>query len=143
MSSVTLRDVFVYRLDRILSGHPAGRLLVLGLVAALAVLFSGLLRRLVSDDGMGQSLWWSIIATLDPVKFAEEERSGPILVGVLASMCGLVVIASLIGLINSSIEQRLELLQKGRSPVIANGHILVLNWTQEKVFLLLIDCCFF
>jgi hypothetical protein len=47
------------------------------------------------------SLWWSIIATLDPVKFADENTIGTRLVGVLSSVCGLVVVASLIGLVNS------------------------------------------
>lgn len=135
--SVSWRDLLVYKLDRILSGHPAGRLLVLGVVACVTIVLTSALRFFATGEGVGLALWWAIIATLDPVKFAEEETYSAILVGVLASLCGLVVVASLIGLINSSIEERLELLQKGRSPVIASGHVLILNWTQEKVLAIL------
>ncbi len=136
-SSQTFGDVFVYKLDRVLSGNPAGRLLVLGGVAAIFVCVAAALRFIVSGEPVSSSLWWSIVATLDPVKFAEEETFGAIMVGVFASICGLVVVASLIGLVNSSIEQRLEQLQKGKSQVIADNHVLILNWTPEKVIAIL------
>jgi hypothetical protein len=136
-SSQTYSDVCVYKLDRVLSGNPAGRLLVLGVVSAVFVFVAGLLRFIVTGESVSASLWWSIIATLDPVKFSEEETFGAILVGVFASVCGLVVVASLIGLVNSSIEQRLEQLQKGKSQVIADNHILVLNWVPDKIISIL------
>lgn len=113
------------------------RFLLLGAVALFVIVAVAFLRYFVAgaqfDEAIGQSLWWSLVATLDPVKFAEEETVATRLVGVLSSICGLVVVASLIGIVNNSIEERLEQLRKGRSAVFADGHTVVLNWDVERV----------
>ena len=46
---------------------------------------------------------------------------------------GILVGSSLIGLIASGVDRRVAELRKGRSPVLEQGHTLVLGWS-EKVF---------
>jgi hypothetical protein len=129
----------VYAVDRILSGHPAGRLLVLGGVSFVFMVILAVLRMLVTSDGVLSALYWSVIAFLDPTSFASEETYLRAAVGMIASFLGLAVVASLIGLISSSIEERLEVLQKGKSRVISSNHILILcsTWSENKVMQIL------
>ena len=47
----------------------------------------------------------------------------------LVTVAGIFVFTSLIGLIASSIDQRIAALGKGRSPVLESGHVLVLGWS--------------
>lgn len=74
---------------------------------------------------------------MDPLKFADEATFVTRVVGLLSSLVGLVVVASLIGLVNNSIDQRIEELRKGRSPVIASEHTILLNFDLERVLAIL------
>lgn len=49
------------------------------------------------------------------------------------------MVAVLIGLVNTGIEQRLELLRRGRSRVIASDHTIILGFNVEKVLAILVE----
>jgi hypothetical protein len=135
------RDTILYYVDRLLSGHPAGRLLLLTSLSVVVIVAVAILRFCISvfehNESFHESLWWSLLATLDPVRFADEATAMTRAVGLFSSLLGLVVVASLIGIVNNSIDARIDQLKKGKAPVIASGHTLILNWNRERVLSIL------
>jgi Trk K+ transport system NAD-binding subunit len=90
-------------------------------------------RRFEHNESFQESLWWSLLATLDPVKFADETTPMTRLVGFISSFLGLVIVASLIGLVNNSIDARIDALKKGKSPVVCSDHTLIVNFNKNRV----------
>ena len=135
-AEITLRERVVYHVDKMLSGNDRGRLLFLALVAGSLVVFLGTLRTVVAEVPWAAGVLWADAVTLDP-GFGDEETPALVGVAALTSITGLCVVAVLIGLVNTSIEQRLELLRRGRSRVIAADHTIILGFNAEKVLAIL------
>ena len=134
MPQVSVREYVTYRIDKILSGSDHGRIGFLGVIFLFLVGLLGVLRNLSSPSGERfiSSFVWAAGTTLSP-SFGEEETGALILVAAFTSIVGLCVVAVFIGLVNTSIEQRLELLRRGRSRVVCSGHIIILGFVPEKV----------
>ena len=138
-NGVTFPERIASGFDRILSGAAGGQVLVLGGVTFALLVLLAILKSVLTRVGPLSAMWWSLIAFLDPVSFAAAEDTMSAALGILASMLGLVVVASLIGLVSTSLESRLEALKKGRSRVVCSGHALILssNFSQNKVLQIL------
>jgi voltage-gated potassium channel Kch len=108
--------------------------LALILVVALAVWISGIAP--AADDGSPRDFlrlaWMSLMRTLDPGTMGGDTGSWPFLFSMLAvTLGGIFVISTLIGVLTSGIEQRVDELRKGRSRVIESGHTVILGWSPQ------------
>ena len=106
---------------------------VLVLLVSLVVLFLGGLRH---DDTAGVDLveliWLSILRTLDPGTMGGDTGTLVFVFGMLTvTLGGIVLVATLIGVINTGLEGRLAELRKGRSKVVEEGHVVVLGWSAQ------------
>ncbi len=54
----------------------------------------------------------------------------------IVTLTGVFIISTLIGILTSGIENRIEELRKGRSRVIEEGHTVILGWS-EQVFIII------
>lgn len=137
-------DKLRYHVDRFLSWSPLARFLGLFGLSALLVFLCAVLARLVMPQpedpehrfDLLESLWWAMTRVLDAGTFSGDEGFAVRVVGFLATLSGVAVVALLIGLVSSTVGDKLEDLRKGKSPVIDAGHTLVLGFG-EKVFALL------
>ena len=120
---ITFREHFVSAVDKVLSGNPLNRLLLLAIFALLCVCFAGSVRFLLVGPTIGGSLWFALVSFLDPGFFAEESTFAGSVSGIFSSLLGLFIVACLVGLVASAIEERLNLLSKGRSRVTTSDHI--------------------
>jgi len=104
--------------------------LVIGsIVAAIPALFP-------SDDNkysFGESLWASLMRTLDPGTMGGDQGPGYRAAMLIVTLGGLIVVASLIGIISGAFDAKVEDLRKGRSRVLESEHTVILGWSQ-KVF---------
>jgi hypothetical protein len=146
MGKVT--DRLRYRIDNVIAGGPRGQLLLLGILS-LGVLLVGMLAYFVGlfevpdvegvrrdiDSGFWDTLWWSAKHIVDPATFDLNygARWPVIVISILVSLMGMVIFASFIGLISAAVEEKVGALNKGRSPVIESGHVLILGWS-NRVF---------
>lgn len=140
----SLGDKVRYQVDRFLSWSPMARFLGLFGLSFLLVVLSAVLATLVmpAPQNPGESfdfleaMWWAMTRVADSGTFSGDTGTAVRFVGVLATLAGVGVVALLIGLVSSTIGDKIEDLRRGKSPVIDSGHTLVLGYG-EKVFAIL------
>jgi voltage-gated potassium channel Kch len=137
----TLRERLRYAFDNTLSRGPIGLVAWLALLSAAIILgVSGLLYLAASpadragfDDSYLRLAWNSLLHTLGTGSLGDQ-GSLPYLAAMLAiTLAGIFLLSSLIGLITSAIDERLQRLRKGRSMVVETDHTVILGWS-EHVF---------
>lgn len=140
----SLGDRVRYQIDRFLSWSPLARFIGLFVLSFVLVALCAGLAMLVmpqpEPDGTTfdflEAMWWSMTRVADAGTMGDDVGTGVRFVAVLATICGLGVVALLIGLVSSTIGDKIESLRKGESPVIDEGHTLILGYS-EKVFAML------
>jgi Trk K+ transport system NAD-binding subunit len=133
-----------YQVDRFLSWSPMARFLGLFGLSFLLVFICALLAVLVMpapDEGgeafdLLEAMWWAMTRVADAGTMGDDKGTAVRFVATLATLSGLGVVALLIGLVSSTIGEKIESLRKGHSPVIDTGHTLILGYG-EKVFAIL------
>lgn len=81
-----------------------------------------------------ESVWVNLTHALDPGVLGNHDENWPFRIFMLlTTVLGLVIISTLIGLVSNGILTKLEVLRKGRSFVIEEGHVLILGWS-SKIF---------
>ena len=139
--SVRLR----YAFDNSMAAGPAAMIALLGLASLAVVLVAGIVVLLfgisVGDAGrVGfiEGSWQALMRTLDSGTMGGDTGWPFRIVMLAVTIGGIFVVGGLIGVITTGLESRMEELRKGRSPVLEEGHTLVLGWSQ-KVFTLLAE----
>lgn len=139
MASPTWKDRLRYRFDNFMSRGPAALLGGLGLLS-LAVIFLAALIIWAADirpegatERMGflEAAWESLMRTLDSGTMGGDAGWGFRLVMFLVTLGGIFVLSTLIGVITSGIESKMEQLRKGRSPVVERDHTVILWWSAQ------------
>jgi voltage-gated potassium channel Kch len=125
-----------YRFDNSLARGPlvligwlgvAVILLVLVATTAAAVthvLFGGGRNRGVVED-----LWQGLRRVLDASAFGNDTAWPARLMALFVTLFGIFIGGSLIGLIATALDQRVDQLRKGRSAVLESNHTLILGWS--------------
>lgn len=79
----------------------------------------------------------SLLHTLDPGTIAEDDGRWPFLLTMLlVTFGGLLVVSSLIGVIATGLNRRIDEMRKGRSMVLEEEHTLILGWS-DTIFTVL------
>lgn len=92
-----------------------------------------------NDFGVFESIWVNLTHMLDPGTVGEHEDNWPFQIYMMiVTVLGLVVISTLIGLVSNGILTKIEILRKGRSFVIEEGHVLILGWS-SKIFTIILE----
>jgi Trk K+ transport system NAD-binding subunit len=136
-------DKVRYQVDRFLSWSPLARFVGLFGLSFLLVTACAGLAVLVMPPGEGgarvdflEAMWWAMTRVVDAGAMGSDQGSAVRFVAVLATLSGVGVVALLIGLVSSTVGEKIDDLRKGKSPVIDQGHTLVLGFG-EKVFAIL------
>ncbi len=80
-----------------------------------------------------EGLWLSLMRTLDSGTMGGDAGWGFRIVMLLVTLGGIFIVSTLIGVLSSGIEAKIEEMRKGRSFVIEQDHTLILGWS-SKVF---------
>ena len=136
MYKVSLNDRFRYAFDNTMS---KGTIALIGWLAALSALVVVIIASFVTIVGIApeggdqlslpEAIWLSLMRTLDAGTMGGDAGWGFRLSMLLVTFGGIFVISTLIGVLTSGIEGRLEELRKGRSRVIESGHTVILGWS--------------
>jgi ion channel POLLUX/CASTOR len=133
---VTLGERLRYEFDKSMS---AGPIALIGWLAVISTVLIGLAAAVIAllniaPEG-GQSLdffeamWASLMRTLDAGTMGADTGWGFRLVMLGVTIGGIFVVSTLIGVLSSGIEGKLDQLRKGRSKVLERGHTIILNWS--------------
>lgn len=139
MTPPPLKSRVIYKFDNAMA---RGTLPLLGWLAAwiaafiLVVSVVLMVAEGVSATRLPLLLWDSLIRILDPAGIIEDSRlhegTTVFLAGMfVVSVAGIFVIAVLIGLVTTGMEERLRDLRRGRSRVVESGHVLILGWSRH------------
>ena len=136
-----------YRFDNTIS---RGTLPVIGYLAALTLAFvlgAALILTLTSTDvngphssGFAEEFWQSLLRILDPGTFGGDNGWFLRVVMLTVTLIGISIAAVLIGLIASGIEQRIDELRRGRSPVLETDHTLILGFS-PRIYTIVSELC--
>ncbi len=136
-----------YRFDNTIA---RGTLPVIGYLAVLTiglVLFAAFVLAItgtaINEDkhpGLGEAFWQSLLRILDPGTFSGDNGWFLRVVMLVVTLIGISIAAVLIGLIASGIEQRIEMMRRGRSAVIERDHTLILGFS-PRIFTVVAELC--
>ena len=138
----TTSDKVRYQIDRFLSWSPLARFLGLFALSFVLVTFCAVLAKLVVTPDEGETfdffeaMWFAMTRVADAGTMGGDKGTLTRIVATMATLSGVGVVALLIGLVSSTVGEKIEDLRKGRSPVIDAGHSLILGFN-EKVFAVL------
>ncbi len=133
MSNFTLRQRLRYRFDNALS---RGVWVVLLWLGALAAFFFLVIALVISVTGigpgderttLGEGLWLALTRSLDSGTFSGDEGLRFRLIMLVVTLAGIFLAATIIGLISSGIDSRVESLRRGKSMVIEHGHTVIVG----------------
>lgn len=145
MNKPTFAERFRYWFDNWMSRGTIALMALLGLATVLLVVVVGgiavIALALVPDKynqfgedfGPGDVFWGALMRTLDPGTMGADQGWLFRLLMLIITIGGLIIVASLIGIISGAFDAKVEELRKGRSKVLERDHTLILGWS-AKVF---------
>lgn len=129
-----IRRRVTYRVDNVLSRGIGAPLLVLGGITLVVVLVSAAVLAAfeltfggTEDTRWIEGFWQSVLRLMDPGTMADDVGWWARLIALLVTVVGILIVGTLIGVIASGVEQRVETMRRGRSVVAESGHVLVLG----------------
>lgn len=142
-SKLPLRIRLHYIFDNIMSG---GVIAVIGWLALISFAFIILAASIIAFTGVTQdegrrygfleAAWLSLLRTLDPGTMGGDTGWEFRIIMLLVTLGGIFIVSTLIGILSSGIERKIEELRKGRSFVVEKKHTLILGWS-TKIFSIL------
>lgn len=141
MREITLRQKLRYEFDKTLSRGTPALIAWLAILSMVLVILIAILATLLgvapaADDGTKPGFirlaWMSLMRTLDPGTMGGDEGGWPFLLLMLSvTLGGIFIVSTLIGVLTTGINEKIEQLRKGRSFVIENNHTLILGWSDH------------
>ncbi|PUZ53770.1 hypothetical protein GQ55_5G076700 [Panicum hallii var. hallii] len=128
---VPLKKRIAYKVDVFFSGHPYAKLLALLLATIILIASGGIALYVVSGSGFLEALWLSWTFVADSGNHADQVGLGPRIVSVSISSGGMLVFATMLGLVSDAISEKVDSWRKGKSEVIEINHILILGWSDK------------
>lgn len=127
-----------YWFDNVMSRGTIALMGLLGLATiVLVVVVSTLVwvfRAFPDDAAEGDFidiLWGGLLRTLDPGTMGGDSGWGFRVLMLLITIGGLVIVASLIGIVSGAFDDKVAQLRKGRSRVLEREHTLILGWSPK------------
>ena len=147
MKKISFAQKIRYQFDNLMSKGTFAPILLLFFAAILTILFlafglyiSGTLPEAAGtgmpgidnpdDPSYIEVVWLTVLRTLDGGVISEDPLSVPILIFMLlATIGGIFMVSTFIGIINSGVVRKLSELRKGRSFVVEKNHTVILGWS--------------
>lgn len=145
MSKPTFRQRVRYWFDNTMSKGTKALISWLTIITLVVVVIGSGLAVLASvideksEGGFVANLWTAFIHVIDPGTITGDQAS-PIFIGMMlvTTIGGLVIVSSLVGILTTGLDAKLEDLRKGRSLVVESGHTVVLGWS-DQVFTIITE----
>ena len=142
LDGFSLRQRIRYRVDRLVAKSAVWQVLALAVVAAAlmvlgAVAVSDSTAEHLGSDGDAGPLyrfWWAAIRVIDPGNFADDFTTPLVAAtGMAISLMGILIFSLLIGILSSKLTEKMELMKRGKSPVVERHHTVIIG-TGDKLF---------
>jgi len=141
MKKIPLSARVRYWFDNTMSKGPIALIGWLFLLSVVIIVAIALVVQVTQIAPLGESgerigflrvVWMSMMRTLDAGTMGGDAGSWPFLFSMFAvTLGGVFVVSTLIGVLSSAIEGKLDDLRKGRSLVVEQNHIIILGWSEQ------------
>jgi len=139
MHKVKLSQKLRYRFDNTMSRGPGALILWLAILTGIMIIITTMIVLIfrVFPEGenssieIGETLWQTLMRAMDAGTVAGDNGWGFRLIMFLVTLGGIFILSTLIGILSSGIDERLQELRKGRSFVVEKNHQLVLGWNSQ------------
>ncbi|HEX8834878.1 MAG TPA: hypothetical protein VF719_11790, partial [Abditibacteriaceae bacterium] len=135
---VSFSDKLRYSFDKSMA---AGPIALIGWLALLSFFFIGIAAAIITVAGIkpeggdtltfGEAMWQSLMRTMDAGGVGGDSGWSFRFIMILVTIAGIFIFSSLIGVLTSGIESKMDELRKGRSFVIESDHTLILGWSSN------------
>ena len=138
MKKPSMREKMQYHIDSLMEKGTVTMIGMLLIFTIIASVFVGLLAACISGGAPGEKIWDSFMHTLDAGNLAGDSLDNKINVLFMTAMTvfGLLFTSVLIGIINSSFENKIDEMKKGTSKVLEKGHVVILGYNYTLFALL-------
>ncbi|MCD4794261.1 MAG: NAD-binding protein [Bacteroidales bacterium] len=134
----TFKQKARYFFDNTLSRGTASIIIWLAIISLLVMIIFGVIYTLTGlniegEESMGffEAFWQSMLRSIDPGTMAGDTGWVFRMIGLLITIGGIFILSTLIGVLTTSLDEKLEKLRKGRSLVIESDHTLILGWSPK------------
>ncbi len=134
--TITRSDRLRYAFDRSMAAGPIALIgwlalvsLVCILVAALVLVLTGIQPPESDNLSFAEATWASLMRAMDAGAVGGDEGWAFRFVMLVVTIAGLFILSSLIGVLTSGLEGKMDEMRKGRSFVIERDHTLILGWS--------------
>lgn len=139
MSKVKLSQKLRYKFDNTMSRGPGALILWLAILTAVMIVITTIIVLIFSifpegEDssmGVGETLWQTLMRAMDAGTVAGDSGWGFRTVMFIVTIGGIFILSTLIGILSSGIDEKLQELRKGRSFVVEKDHQLILGWNSQ------------
>lgn len=125
-----------YAFDTSMSAGPVALILWLAVLSFIVIVIAATLLAGLQLAPEGQpavdfpeAMWESLMRSMDAGTVAGDTGWGFRAIGLLVTIAGIFIFSTLIGVLSSGIEGKLDELRKGRSTVLETDHTVILNWS--------------
>jgi voltage-gated potassium channel Kch len=141
----TAGERFRYWFDGIMS---RGMIALIGLLGLASIAVIAVVSLVITVFGLwpggrksyDETFWSSLMHALDSGSLGGDDGVGLRAAELVVTIGGIIVVASLISIISSAFDARVEELRKGRSRVLERDHTLILGWS-SKIFPIVNELC--
>lgn len=133
---VTLADKLRYSFDKSMAAGPIALIgwltlvsLALILLAAVVVTLTGIRPEGGEKLSFAEAAWQSMMRAMDAGGVGGDQGWSFRFIMFLVTVAGIFIVSSLIGVLTSGLESKMDELRKGRSFVIEQNHTLILGWS--------------
>ncbi len=128
-----------YAFDTSMARGPSALLGYLGLATLLMIVFFAaitLIFGLTDSSNPVTAVYQALLHSIDSGTVAGDQGNGYIAVSIVLTFGGIIVFSAFIGVLATSLDERLQELRKGRSFVVEHDHTLILGWS-DTIFTIL------
>jgi voltage-gated potassium channel Kch len=83
------------------------------------------------ESTLGESVWLSLLRTLDPGTMGQDEGWRFRVVSLVVTLGGILIVSTLIGVLAAGIDRKLADLRRGRSLIVERNHVVILGWSPK------------
>lgn len=130
----TLRHRIVFLLERWLQRGVFYQLLMVAALIVLVALLGGLAAFAFTPAFSNplDAIWWSFLRLTDPGYLGDDEGLALRVISTIVTVLGYVLfMGSLIAILSQALDQTMERLERGLTPIALRDHILILGWTSR------------
>jgi len=139
----TFKQKIRYYFDNTLSRGTSAIIMWLAILSLLVIIVFGILYavsgiNMEGEEGMNifESMWQTLLRSIDPGTMAGDTGWIFRIIGLLITIGGIFILSTLIGVLTTSLDEKLDKLRKGRSLVIEENHTLILGWSPKVIHII-------